>query len=167
MSKRKLKPGWQVWRFEQMAVNVNDRIDNPSEARVERYVGLEHLPAPSVALRRMGSIWVEGLGRSLERALELLPWSAQGGRGEPYWPPGRSPSTRHSPMNQARSGVKRLTERELQVLALIAREHMSNTEIAERLTIEESTVESHVHHILQKLGVHTRNEAARLYLRAE
>jgi len=70
-------------------------------------------------------------------------------------------------MNQARSGVKRLTERELQVLALIAREHMSNTEIAERLTIEESTVESHVHHILQKLGVHTRNEAARLYLRAE
>jgi len=69
-------------------------------------------------------------------------------------------------MNQARSGVKRLTERELQVLALIAREHMSNTEIAERLTIEESTVESHVHHILQKLGVHTRNEAARLYLRA-
>lgn len=43
MSNQTLKPGWKRWRFDQMAINVNDRIDNPAEADVEHYVGLEHL----------------------------------------------------------------------------------------------------------------------------
>lgn len=30
MMVEKLKPGWKVWRFDQMATNVNVRIDNPS-----------------------------------------------------------------------------------------------------------------------------------------
>lgn len=30
-----LKPGWKVWRFDQMAVNVNARIDDPSKADVD------------------------------------------------------------------------------------------------------------------------------------
>ncbi len=30
MIERDLKPGWKVWRFDQMATNVNVRIDNPS-----------------------------------------------------------------------------------------------------------------------------------------
>ncbi len=49
-----LKPGWKVWRFDQMAINVNDRIDNPSEADVEHYVGLEHLDPDSLKIRRWG-----------------------------------------------------------------------------------------------------------------
>ncbi len=49
-----LKPGWQVWRFDQMAVNVNDRIDNPAGAGVEHYVGLEHLDTDSLKIRRWG-----------------------------------------------------------------------------------------------------------------
>lgn len=49
------KPDWKVWRFDQMATNVNDRIDNPSESGMEHYVGLEHLDADSLKIRRWGS----------------------------------------------------------------------------------------------------------------
>lgn len=55
MSERTLKPGWQVWRFEQMAQNVNDRINNPAEADVDYYVGLEHLDTDSLKIRRWGT----------------------------------------------------------------------------------------------------------------
>jgi len=51
----KLKTGWRTWRFDQMAVTVNDRIENPAEADVERYVGLEHLDSDSLTIRRWGS----------------------------------------------------------------------------------------------------------------
>ena len=55
MIERDLKPGWKVWRFEQMATNVNVRIDNPSESGMEYYVGLEHLDPDSLRIRRWGS----------------------------------------------------------------------------------------------------------------
>ncbi len=55
MIERDLKPGWKVWRFEQMATNVNVRIDNPSESGVEYYVGLEHLDPDSLRIRRWGT----------------------------------------------------------------------------------------------------------------
>jgi type I restriction enzyme S subunit len=54
MAEQTLKPGWKVWRFDQIAINVNDRIDNPSEADVEHYVGLEHLDPDSLKIRRWG-----------------------------------------------------------------------------------------------------------------
>jgi type I restriction enzyme, S subunit len=50
-----LKKGWRVWRFDQMATMVNDRIDDPAEANVEYYVGLEHLDPESLTIRRWGS----------------------------------------------------------------------------------------------------------------
>lgn len=50
-----LKPGWKVWRFDQMATNVNVRIDNPSESGMAHYVGLEHLDADSLKIRRWGT----------------------------------------------------------------------------------------------------------------
>src|SRR6266511_690240 len=50
-----LKKGWQRRRFDEMAAIVNDRIDNPSEAGVERYVGLEHLDSDSLTIQRWGS----------------------------------------------------------------------------------------------------------------
>lgn len=55
MIERDLKPGWKVWRFDQMATNVNVRIDNPSESGMEHYVGLEHLDADSLKIRRWGT----------------------------------------------------------------------------------------------------------------
>lgn len=53
--KKNLKPGWKIWRFDQMATNVNVRIDNPSESGMEHYVGLEHLDADSLKIRRWGT----------------------------------------------------------------------------------------------------------------
>lgn len=55
MNKNALKPGWKVWRFDQMATNVNVRIENPSESGMEHYIGLEHLDADSLKIRRWGS----------------------------------------------------------------------------------------------------------------
>jgi LuxR family transcriptional regulator, maltose regulon positive regulatory protein len=52
-----------------------------------------------------------------------------------------------------------LTPRELEVVALIS-EGLSNLEIARTLWISESTAKVHVRHILRKLGVRTRTEAA-------
>lgn len=49
------KPGWRRVRFDQLATNVNERIDNPAEADVEHYVGLEHLDSDSLRIRRWGS----------------------------------------------------------------------------------------------------------------
>ncbi len=56
------------------------------------------------------------------------------------------------------SHVPRLTERELEVLDLVA-EGMSNREIAEKLYISENTAKNHVRNILEKLHTHTRTEA--------
>lgn len=49
------KQQWQTYRFEQIAANINERVDNPSEAGVDRYVGLEHLDPDSLKIRRWGS----------------------------------------------------------------------------------------------------------------
>jgi type I restriction enzyme S subunit len=46
---------WRTYRFDQIAANINERVDNPSEAGVDRYVGLEHLDPDSLKIRRWGS----------------------------------------------------------------------------------------------------------------
>lgn len=53
-----------------------------------------------------------------------------------------------------------LTPRQLEILRLIA-EGLRNAEIAERLTISEQTVKTHVARLLEKLGVSSRLQAAR------
>ena len=55
--------------------------------------------------------------------------------------------------------VPRLTDRELQVLKLVAR-GMANNAIAADLFISENTVKNHVRNILEKLQLHSRMEAA-------
>ncbi|OGO41145.1 MAG: DNA-binding response regulator [Chloroflexi bacterium RBG_16_58_14] len=61
--------------------------------------------------------------------------------------------------------VKALSERELEVLRLLAR-GMNNTEIAGRLYLSEGTVKNYVSAILTKLDVADRTQAALLALRA-
>ena len=61
-------------------------------------------------------------------------------------------------------GAPRLTDRELEVLRLIA-QGMSNKEIAAHLVIAQNTVKNHVRNILEKLQLRTRTEAATYALR--
>ncbi len=71
----------------------------------------------------------------------------QGARSLPRGP---RPRTRENPAG--------LTDRELEVLALLAK-GLRNAQIADRLVLSEKTVGHHVSAILRKLDVHTRGAA--------
>jgi DNA-binding NarL/FixJ family response regulator len=62
-----------------------------------------------------------------------------------------------APSDQERS--IRLTAREAEVAALVA-EGLSNKEIAERMVISTRTAETHVQHIMDKLGFSARSQIA-------
>ena len=64
------------------------------------------------------------------------------------------------PVSTTRSNPAGLTERQLDVLALLA-DGLTNGEIAARLVVSTRTVDHHVSAVLAKLGVTTRREAAR------
>ena len=51
-----------------------------------------------------------------------------------------------------------LTDRENEILSLIA-DGLTNREISCSLSISESTVENHIHHIYEKLGISNRAQA--------
>lgn len=54
-TKPPLPKGWQWVRFDQIAVNVSERIDDPKKAGVDHYVGLEHIDSDSLRIRRWGT----------------------------------------------------------------------------------------------------------------
>jgi DNA-binding NarL/FixJ family response regulator len=66
----------------------------------------------------------------------------------------------------ANGGLDSLTERELQVGRLVVARR-TNQEIAAKLFISTKTVETHMRHIFEKLGVSSRVDVARVIERAE
>lgn len=94
-----------------------------------------------------GGLWID---EKLPRAAEFAAIAATHTDAEP--PPDEAP------------GLKSLSRRELEVLALLA-EGCSNDEIANRAFISERTVRAHVTSIFAKLKVDNRVKAALAYLR--
>jgi two-component system nitrate/nitrite response regulator NarL len=62
------------------------------------------------------------------------------------------------PLAAAPSAAPALTNREREVLRLLAR-GLNQAEIAQALSISDKTVATHIQHILEKLGVHSRAQA--------
>jgi pimeloyl-ACP methyl ester carboxylesterase/DNA-binding CsgD family transcriptional regulator len=74
------------------------------------------------------------------------------------------PATATEPVRAA--GKIELSKREREVAQLVAK-GLSNREIATRLYVSERTVDNHVHHILDKLGVDSRVQVATWLVRNE
>jgi LuxR family maltose regulon positive regulatory protein len=75
--------------------------------------------------------------------------------------PDLAPPTSAGPTTTSSVLVETLTNREIDVLLLLA-ERLTDKEIAERLVLSPVTVKKHTSHIYRKLGVHNRRAAAEM-----
>jgi DNA-binding NarL/FixJ family response regulator len=110
----------------------------------ERAAALAESPAPADQLAAVAELDLLGavpLAHRIRRRLR-----AEGTRV----PRGPAAATREHPAG--------LTERQQEVLALLA-EGLTNAEIADRLVLSVRTAANHVAAVLEKLGVHSREEA--------
>lgn len=73
------KSTWKSHTFDQIAVNVNDRIDVPAESGLERYVGLEHLTPGELRISR----WADPTEAKAQK-LHFLPGDVIFGRRRAY-----------------------------------------------------------------------------------
>lgn len=83
-------------------------------------------------------------------------------------PPQPSNMSRHLrviPTVEEHDALASLSERELQVVRLVA-EGLSNKEISTRLTLSDKTVKNHLSHILAKMGLTARTQVAVYAIRA-
>jgi len=101
--------------------------------------------------------------------VELIQAVRQAARGEACLHPSIMQHVLHQMHNPEKEEqddlLKKLTERELTVLKLMAQGY-TNQEIAQKLLVSTATVHSHVGHILSKLQVSSRTQAAINAMRA-
>jgi non-specific serine/threonine protein kinase len=100
----------------------------------------------SLSDKNFSTEWANGQAMKLEAAIELAVGSDD------------TPSAETSPPLAGSAAIE-LSAREREVAQLIA-QGRSNREIAEALVVSNKTVESHVKHIFDKLGVQARAEIA-------
>lgn len=80
--------------------------------------------------------------------------------GMPHWPEAYiQPKVKTSTRQSVEYGI-RLTERQREIMALIANRGLSNKKIAQILNISESTVKVHISSILKAYGVRNRTQLA-------
>jgi DNA-binding CsgD family transcriptional regulator len=94
-----------------------------------------------------------------EEAADMLAADAQAGRVDPDAAAAVRAEAGQPPARRRPARPAGLSEREAEVLALIAQGH-SNAEVAEQLFISRRTAEHHAQHIYAKIGVSTRAAAA-------
>ena len=82
--------------------------------------------------------------------------------GREYWPPAVAARLVSSMRQRSQDPAAELSAREMEVLTLVG-QGMTNKEIAQRLVISEATVRAHLYHVMQKLGLENRTQAA-LYI---
>jgi DNA-binding NarL/FixJ family response regulator len=90
---------------------------------------------------------------------ELVEAVLQAGRGEPRIAPSMASRLLADLGSASADPLGELSAREREVLVLLA-EGLRNREIAERLVVSEPTVKTHVRHVLEKLRLRNRAEAA-------
>jgi DNA-binding CsgD family transcriptional regulator len=122
--------------------------------------GLGYALERCVLAERMRAQWEQV--RALVRATEAS--VAQLAQAELELEPGDITNISATGLKAPEEELRTLTPRELDVLAMLA-EGQTNARIALRLVVSESTVKSHVKHILHKLDVANRTEAVARYLR--
>jgi non-specific serine/threonine protein kinase len=115
------------------------------QAKVQKVIERSRERAGEAEFRQA---WADGRGMSLEQAVAvaLAELDSLG-----------APSFARSPRQSGNEKIGGLTAREREVAAHVAQGE-SNREIAEALVVTERTVESHVTHILHKLGFTSRAE---------
>lgn len=127
-------------------------------------LGVREVEDEVVAYAKAGVAGYVTLDQALEDLLEALDSVAQG--GAPCPPRAAAMLLRHvnalaTDARATMTAVDHLTVREREILDLIC-DGMSNKQIGHSLCIELATVKNHVHHILEKLQVVGRREAAAL-----
>jgi non-specific serine/threonine protein kinase len=143
------------------------RLFGAAEALRERVGAAPHPPWRAEHERWMATAWVElgeeafaaawaeGRALSLDQAIADALAAAAPVTADAPATAGAAAPPRPSPG----AGPGGLSPRELEVTLLIARGH-TNRQIAEALVIAEWTVDTHVRHILNKLGFRSRAQVA-------
>ncbi|MEO3855580.1 response regulator transcription factor [Acrocarpospora sp. B8E8] len=148
---------------------ATDRLDDADRhlataATMERRIAaLPHLALAQLAHAQ--TLLARGATGDRTRALDLAEQAALTARRLRMAPAARTAARLADELAGVRGGPAALTKREREITALVAA-GLANREIAERLVVSERTVETHVSHVLGKLGLANRTQLTAWALRA-